>query len=61
MTAKEVKFSLIEFGLKGLDKACLEAFCKAMGGRLYGVRETGNAFLWFESGWRGAQEEKQRK
>jgi hypothetical protein len=57
MDKKETIASLEKFGivLKGRSRECLDAFCKEMLGRQYGVEETADAFLWFESGWKASR------
>lgn len=58
MRPLDVIKNLKQFGLK-LDtaersQACIDAFCVQMESRQYGVRETADAFLWFETGWKAA-------
>lgn len=57
MTKREIVIKLGQFGifLKNISKNCLDDFCLEMKNRNYGMEETADAFLWFNSGWEAAR------
>ena len=61
MTLKEVRAALkkaqIQFfgSERELDKRVVKAFANEMRNRQYGITETWDAYLWFQSGWRAKE------